>query len=118
MRDYELVLLIKPEVTEDDLPTALEEVRQMIAERSGSVTEMTSWGRRKLAYPIAGAMEATYVLTRLQLEPGEVSRLEANLQLADKILRYLIVRAEGQRQVTAASVSGEDSKERGNGQSE
>lgn len=118
MRDYELVLIIRPEVTDDDLPGAVEKVKQIVADSGGSITELTSWGRRKLAYPIANALEATYMLARLQLEPGTISQLEVNLQLADDVLRHLLVRSEGGDQVTAIPLSGEESEENSHGQSE
>ena len=118
MRDYELVLLIRPKVTEEDLPETLEKVKQIIADNGGSITEMASWGRRKLAYPIAGASEATYLLMYLQLEPGRLSQLEANLQLTEDVLRHLLVRSEGLAPVKSTAVSGEESKESSNGQSE
>ena len=92
MRDYELVLIISPEVADEEIPVTLEKIGQFIAERGGSVTEVNQWGRRKLAYPIGKFMEGNYVLTQFKMEPGLTADLEASLRLSDEILRHLLVR--------------------------
>ncbi len=94
MRDYELVLIVKPEITEENLPATLEKINKFITDRSGTVTETNQWGRRKLAYSIKGAVEGNYVLTRLKAEPKLVSALNANLKTSEDVLRHLLVRVE------------------------
>lgn len=92
MRDYELVVIISPGVSEEDLPATLEKVKQLITSRGGSVTEVRQWGRRRLAYPIRRFAEGNYVQTQFQMEPGLTKELEASLQLSEDILRHLLVR--------------------------
>ena len=101
MRDYELVLIVKPEITDENLPATLEKINKFITDRSGTVTETNQWGRRKLAYPIKGAVEGNYVLTRLKAEPKLVSALNANLRLSEDILRHLLVSVEAPRAKSA-----------------
>ena len=94
MRDYELVVIISPEVAEEQINTTLEKVSRFIAEKGGSVTEVNRWGRRKLAYPIKRSMEGVYVLTRFKAEPKSTAELEANLKLSEEVLRHLLVRVD------------------------
>ncbi|MFQ5988009.1 MAG: 30S ribosomal protein S6, partial [Dehalococcoidia bacterium] len=56
LRDYELVVVISPEVAEEEIPGTLEKIGRFITERGGSITEVNQWGRRKLAYPIKNFM--------------------------------------------------------------
>ena len=92
LRDYELVVIISPEVAEEEISAALEKISRFIAERGGSVTEANQWGRRKLAYPIRNFVEGSYVLTHFKLDPGLTAELEASLGLSEEILRHLLVR--------------------------
>lgn len=92
MRDYELVLIISPEVADEDLPRIADKIRKFINDRGGSITEITQWGRRKLAYPIQKFVEGNYVLTRFSLEPNLTKELEADLQLSNEIVRHLLVK--------------------------
>jgi len=92
LRDYELVVIISPEVAEEELAAALERIDRYITERGGAITEVNQWGRRKLAYPIKNYMEGHYVLTQFKMEPGLTAGLEASLRLSEEVLRHLLVR--------------------------
>ena len=92
MRDYELIVIVSPEVPEEELPTHIDKISEFITNKGGSVTEVERWGKRKLAYPINHFREGNYVLTRLKLEPGTTAELEANLRISERILRHLLVR--------------------------
>jgi small subunit ribosomal protein S6 len=92
LRDYELVVIIKPSVADDEVPATVEKTSQYITERGGSVAEVNQWGRKKLAYPIKDFTEGNYVLTQFSMDPESTTELEANLELSEDILRYLLVR--------------------------
>jgi small subunit ribosomal protein S6 len=92
LRDYELVVIISPEVTDEDVPAALEKMSHFITDRGGTITEVNQWGRRKLAYPIQQFLEGNYVLTQFKIEPKMTAELEASLRLAEEFLRHLLVR--------------------------
>lgn len=92
MRDYELVVIISPEIADEEIPATIDKVSQFIIERGGAITEVNQWGRRKLAYPIRDFMEGNYVLTQFKIEPGLTAELEASLGIWEEILRHLLVR--------------------------
>ena len=94
MRDYELVLIISPEILEEDVPSAIDKVSQFITGRGGTVADVNRWGRRKLAYPIHRHMEGNYVHTQFQLDPEQVAGLEASLGLVEEVIRHLVVRTD------------------------
>ncbi len=94
MRDYELVLIISPEVAEEEVPNTLEKVNKVITSRGGTVVDTNQWGRRKLAYPIKRFTEGNYVLTRFQLEPELVREVEETLKVSEEVLRHLIVKID------------------------
>ena len=94
MRDYELVVIISPEVAEEEIPATLEKINQFIVERGGSIAEVNQWGRRKLAYPIKHFMEGNYILTQFKMEPRLTAELEASLGISEEILRHLLVRLD------------------------
>lgn len=94
LREYEMVLVLKPDLGEEELPAAVDRITGFIAASGGEVAKVDPWGRRKLAYPIQKYVEGNYVLTQFKLEPSLVMGLEANLRLDEHLLRHLIVRAE------------------------
>ncbi len=94
MRDYELVMIVSPEVDDDAVPSTVERVQQFIAEQGGQVKEVTPWGRRKLAYAIDHHKEGSYVVAQLSLDPQRLQALDENLKLADDVIRHLVVKLE------------------------
>jgi small subunit ribosomal protein S6 len=94
VRDYELVLVVSPEAGDEGFPTTLDRVTSFIQERGGQIKDVDPWGRRRLAYPIRRFTEAFYAVTHFSLEPDQVRALEGNLDLAEDVLRHLVVRQE------------------------
>ena len=94
MRDYELVLVIDPDIVEEDVPSAIDKVSQFITGRGGTVAGVNRWGRRKLAYPIRRHIEGNYVLTQFRLDPNQIAGLESSLGLAEELIRHLVVRTD------------------------
>jgi len=92
LRDYELVVIVSPEVTEENLGAATDRVGQWITSGGGEVTNVNVWGRRRLAYPIDDFREGTYVAYQLRTAPKATTELERSLKLSEDVLRYLLVR--------------------------
>jgi small subunit ribosomal protein S6 len=94
MREYELVMIVSPEVEDEAVSSTVERVQGFIAENGGEVKEVTPWGRRRLAYPIERFVEGSYVIAQLSLDPQRVSALEDNLKRSDDVIRHLVVLRE------------------------
>jgi small subunit ribosomal protein S6 len=92
--DYELVVVLTPELTDDNLTAGIERVQQAISARGGEILDVNNWGRRRLAYPIKRHLEGTYFVTQLKMDPAQVVDLENNLRISEEVLRHLIVRKD------------------------
>ncbi len=100
-RTYELMTILSPEVSEDDLPGATEEIGGYITSASGDLDETlidSPWGRRRLAYPIRHAgrdlRDGFYTLYHFSIEPKRVGDIERELKLNTSVIRYLMTRYE------------------------
>jgi len=94
LRDYELIVIISPEVPEEELPTNIDKIGEFITSKGGTITQVDRWGKRKLAYTINHFSEGNYVLTKFKTEPAMIAELEANLRISEKILRHMLVRLD------------------------
>jgi len=92
MYSYEMVLIISPEVADEEVPDFITKLEELINKIGGSVDEVNQLGRKQLAYPIKRSTEGNYVLTKLKLKPALTKELEANLRLSGKILRHLLIK--------------------------
>ena len=92
LRDYELTIIISPEVVEERFETLLDNLSQSIAGKGGVISDVERWGKRKLAYPIKRFEEGSYVLIRFKSEPALNKELEANLQISEDVVRHLLIK--------------------------
>lgn len=96
MRTYELMFVVDPRVSDEDVVTMIQDYRNMITAGGSQITTEENWGRRKLAYPINKLTEGKYVLFFISSEGGKTAlpEVEHRMRQNDKILRYLTVRTD------------------------
>lgn len=95
MRDYELAIIVSPNIETEGVTAVVEKVSELIGVINGKVTSVDVWGRRALAYAIDNHREGTYVLLQANMPPAGLTELERNLKLSEEIIRYLLVKVEG-----------------------
>ncbi len=96
MRDYELIYIVNPNLTEEQLPGTVEKVNKFITDKGGAVDKVDQWGRRKLAYPIKRFTEGNYVSAKFKFAPNGTIELENSLKLTEEIIRYLLIKLDSQ----------------------
>ena len=92
IRKYELVMVLSPEATEDEVSATLERVDEFIANAGGTVAEHNNWGLRQLAFPVENFREGNYVLTRFELDAEAVSEFKRTLKASNDIIRFLVTK--------------------------
>ena len=90
MRRYELMLLLRPDLEDDKLQAAVEKVTRAIVNGGGSLSKVSPWGKRRLAYDIGRHREASYFLIHFDIEPAQVREIERGLLISEEILRHLV----------------------------
>jgi len=93
-RDYELGIIINPEVSEEQARAILERVEQLAINHDGQVVRVNQWGRRRLAYPIEHHRDGLYVFIDMTLTPETVFELDRTLKVSEEVLRHLIKRRD------------------------
>jgi small subunit ribosomal protein S6 len=90
--DYEILLMLDPEVPEERQDEILARTRELIERGGGSWVSHEPWGRRKLAYEIDHKGEGAYHLLTFKAAPqtlGEVTRV---LKITDGVIRHMATR--------------------------
>jgi small subunit ribosomal protein S6 len=93
LRDYELVVILNPEIGDDVVSESLERLNQGITSLGGEVVESNHWGRRRLAYPISRHFEGNYVVSQIKMDPSEIPAFEGTLRISEEVIRHIIVKA-------------------------
>jgi small subunit ribosomal protein S6 len=98
-RTYELVYVIRPDATEQQVADLHSQVEQIVGRMGGTLAEKNEataafGGRRKLAYEIGHHKEGIYVLEVIRGGGALVSELDRRLKVTEGLLRHLIVRVD------------------------
>ena len=94
MRQYEIMIIVDPEVDDRQVATTLERFLAVITNDKGTIDNIDVWGRRRLAYEIKKRSEGVYVVVNFTAEPATAKELDRQLGLSEQILRTKLVRPE------------------------
>ncbi len=101
MRRYETVVIVDPDVAEQERTELFDRFGKLIAGQSGYLVENDEWGSRKLAYPIKKKPRGFYLRLDYCGSGDLVTELERNLRIEDRILKYMTVLLEENPDVEA-----------------
>jgi len=92
MTKYELTVVVRPELTEEDRDKVLAKIEELVTTSGGSVLSRDMWGRRELAYPIKKYKEGVYVLFTFNTEAEKTRDIDYKVKINDDIIRHLLVK--------------------------
>ena len=99
MNRYELTYIIDTALEESTRKELVEKYAELIKQNGGEIEKIDeTWGKRRLAYAINDMWEGWYVLVTFKSEGALPKEMERNLEINDKILRYLIIKLEVKKQ--------------------
>jgi small subunit ribosomal protein S6 len=91
VRNYELIIIFRPELTKEKVDAGVEHVTKTLTERGGTVASIEPWGKRKLAYPIKHQAEGIYSLMKFSAGSSLVKKINADLLISEDVLRHLVI---------------------------
>jgi ribosomal protein S6 len=90
MRNYEVVLILQPDLDETAFNAAVDKVKGWITTSGGTIAKVDIWGKRRMAYAIRKQREGQYVLITAELAPTFCTDLERNLRFLEPVMRFMI----------------------------
>lgn len=92
MNEYELMLLLDPELDEAARAELVGRVTEIAKKNGGSWVSDLDWGRRKLTYEILKKREAHYHLCNVDCTGDNLDEITRTLRITDGVMRVLAVR--------------------------
>jgi len=99
-RKYELVYVISPDVSDDQVNELHSQIEAIVQRMGGQIEKTDNWGRRKLAYEIGRHKEGTYVLEVINGSGELMKEIDRRLKvIAETVIRHLVVRVDEEQGV-------------------
>lgn len=94
MRQYEVMVILDPELEERTVAPSLDTFLNVIRQDGGTVGSVDVWGRRRLAYDINKKSEGIYAVLDITCAPSAVAELDRQLGLNESVLRTKVMRPD------------------------
>jgi len=91
MRNYELTLLFKTDLTESELQELLGKIASMLQDEGALIISQDSKGKRVLGAPIKKHSEAELAVVKFALDPQKLEGIEKSLRAKESILRFTLL---------------------------
>ena len=93
-RVYEELFIVKPDTSEEDVDSFIEQIKAVITDGKGTVDKVDKWGVRKLAYRVQKFAEGNYTLIQFTSTPGLVHEVERRMRVTDAVIKFITVRID------------------------
>lgn len=94
MRQYELILIVQPDLEEEATDAVVTRVKNLITDNNGEILKTDLWGSKQLAYEIRDFREGFYVYMEINLDPELVAELTHSIKYIEPIIRHLITKID------------------------
>ncbi|HZP71823.1 MAG TPA: 30S ribosomal protein S6 [Gaiellaceae bacterium] len=88
MNEYEVMLLLDPELAEEKANDVIQRIRDSVEGAAGTWDGHEPWGRRRLAYEIGHTSEAVYHLLLFTSPVETLDEITRVLKITDGVLRH------------------------------
>jgi small subunit ribosomal protein S6 len=92
VRDYELTLILRPDLGEEGVHAAVDRVGGWVGASGDQVANVLNAGRKRLSYSINHLRDGIYVVLDVRARPDSLGEVERNLKLSNDVVRYMFVR--------------------------
>ena len=98
-RQYELVYILPPDTTEQQVTELHTQVEAVVSRMNGQIEKTENWGRKRLAYEIGHNKEGVYVLDVINGSGDLMKELDRRLKVMDQVIRHMVVRVDEEKKV-------------------
>ncbi|EAK0811004.1 30S ribosomal protein S6 [Campylobacter lari] len=101
MRHYEVLFILKPTLTEEEVSAKLEFIKEVLTKNGAEIESVVPMGTRKLAYKIKKYERGTYFVIYFKAPTNLIAELERVLRITEEVIRFLIVKYENKKEIVA-----------------
>src|SRR5215470_6596092 len=93
-RTYELMFIVRPDMTDEDQDKLISTLETAVASSGGQVKNVEKMGKRCLAYTVRKFHDGLYILLTFEGGGGLVHELERRLRVSEAVIKFLSVRID------------------------
>jgi len=91
IRAYESIFIVKPSLSEEEIATILEKIKEIIEAQGGEVVSSSNWGKKKLAYEVQKERKGIYIVLHFKGKGAAIAEIERFYRFSDLIIKYMTI---------------------------
>ena len=99
MRHYELLVVVKPTLTVEELQAKLGFLKEILEKNGAVIAATLDMGTRKLAYQIDKFERGTYVVFYFTAPTAAIAEVERLIRITEEFIRFMTVKFENQKEL-------------------
>ena len=99
MRHYELLVVLKPTLTVEELQAKQTFLKEILEKNGAVIAAKHEMGTRKLAYQIEKFERGTYTVFYFTAPTAAILEVERLIRLAEEFIRFMTVKFENQKEL-------------------
>ena len=99
MRHYELLVVVKPTLTVEELQAKLNYLKEILEKNGAVISATLEMGTRKLAYQIDKFERGTYVVFYFTAPTAAIAEVERLIRITEEFIRFMTVKFENQKEL-------------------
>ncbi len=100
MRHYELLTVLKPTLTEEELQAKINFVREVLEKNGAQIAALQDMKVRRLAYPIEKNDRGYYSVFYFTAPATAIIEVERIIRIAEEFIRFMSVKYESQKELS------------------
>jgi len=109
LKHYETMFIVKPTLTDEETAAQIDLVKANIEKNGGEIVVCDDMGSKQLAYEIEKNKRGHYYLIYYKAPTASVLELERNYRINENILRFIFIKYEGKKELSAWTKLSEES---------
>jgi small subunit ribosomal protein S6 len=110
VRRYESVVILAPEMPDDDIRNFTEKYSELIKTNGGEIIKIEDWGFKRLAYLVKKKEKGRYILFDFVGVPAVITELERQFKISEEVLKFLSVKLDDDVDLEAFKAAEEEKK--------
>ena len=111
-RTYELMFIVRPDMTDEDLDKLISTLQSVVPATGGTVKSVEKMGKRRLAYMVRRFRDGIYVLMIVEGGGPAIHELERRLRVTEPVIKFLTVRVDEEQKRLSKIKALRDSKKK------
>lgn len=91
MRRYESVLILDPELSDEDVQSFTDRYSGLIKEGGGEIIRVEDWGQKRLAYLVKKKDTGRYLLLDYVGMPSVLNEVERQFKISEHVMKFLSI---------------------------